>query len=319
MKKLSISVVIPAYNCEMFIGEALQSIQEQTRRPDRVVVVNDGSTDQTGEVITKFALVSSLPLEVVSQNNGGIASARNAGVERCKEDLIAFLDADDRFYPSFLERAEKVLASHPDLVLCFIDHDVVDTHGTFLRKHLDRPEFRRMPVEHRTYGVCVLAENPFMTIVKGNIIPMNMMVRRVVFDRVEGFDEAQRAVEDRPFLIRMGRQGKFGFIDEPLAMLRRHAGNTSGVGNAFLMVSYADLALECLENDAPQLRLNPGEIAAIRSERRSLAAKLLYTASNEGNNRFFKIVWHLIRQARMPWWQLPKALLRYFWRCLRHA
>jgi glycosyltransferase involved in cell wall biosynthesis len=310
----TVAVVIPVYNGAAYIEEALRSIEAQTRTPERVVVIDDGSTDDTGRKINRFAGQSSLPIETISQENAGIAAARNVGVARCREDLIAFLDGDDTFYPPFLERAANVLTNHAELVLCFLDRDVVDAQGRFLRRDLDQPDFRAMRVEYEPDGTATLVDNPFTTLAAGNVIPIGLMVRRSAFERVGGFDVSQRMVEDKPFLLRLAKTGQFGFIDEPLGIWRRHGSNTSGAKNAFKMALYDDMALEKLEREARQWSLSTPELQAIRDERRRLANSLLYTASNEAVIDFFPIAARLIREGRVHWRPVLRSVLRYGWR-----
>lgn len=315
----TVAVVIPVYNCSAFIDEALESIESQTRTPDRVVVVDDGSTDGSGGKVRSFAEGSRLPIEVITQENHGIAAARNVAVARCTEEFIAFLDGDDAFYPSFLERAAGTLCRHRDLVVCFLDRDVVDEEGNFMRRDLDHPDFRAFPVARRADGTSVLEESPFIRLAAGNVIPIGLMVRRSAFEAVGGFDMAQRAVEDKPFLMRLAKLGRFGFIDEPLGIWRRHRANTSGAGNAYTMRLYDDRALESLERDADVLNLTLAELQAIRDERRLNPERLLYTASDEGRTEFFIIAQRLLKEGRTTlgpvWW----GCLRYGWRRIAHS
>lgn len=312
----TIAVVIPVYNCAPYVEEALRSLEAQTRRPERVVVVDDGSTDESARIVARFAAQSRLPLTIVTQQNRGIAAARNIGIERCDEDLIAFLDGDDTFYPAFLERAATTLARHPELLLCFLDRDVVDENGNFIRRDLDHPGFRAIGTERLPDGVSILRESPFVALVAGNVIPIGIMVRHSAIREISGFDEEMRFVEDKLFLMRLAKLGKFGFLDEPLGTWRRHGSNTSGRDNAFRMTLYDDLALEKLEQNAAQLNLTANELCAIRSQRKINSAQLLFAASNEGHRDFFRLTSRLIKEGRAPWTAIPKACLRYGWRRL---
>lgn len=313
---LTVAVVIPVYNCAQYIEEALRSIEAQTRQPDRVVVIDDGSTDESGRVIAQFAAQSRLPLTIITQVNRGIAAARNAGIRCCEEDLIAFLDGDDTYYPTFLERAAKALALHPELLLCFLDRDVVNAEGKFIRRDLDHPEFRAIGAERLSDGVSVLTESPFGALVSGNVIPIGLMVRHRAIDEICGFDEEMRFVEDKLFLMRLAKLGKFGFLDEPLGIWRRHGSNSSGPSNAFRMAYYDDLALEKLEQDSGRLELTTEELLALRKQRRTNSATLLYTASNEAHPDFFRVTQTLVKQGRAPWSAVSKACVRYCWRRL---
>lgn len=311
----TVAVVTPVYNCAQYVEEALRSIEAQTRLPQRVVVVDDGSTDGSGRIAANFAARSGLPLEIVTQTNRGIAAARNAGIERCQEDLIAFLDGDDTFYPTFLARTADALQRHPELLLCFPDRDVVDAAGNFMRRDLDDAKFRAIASERLPDGVSVLTASPFVALIPGSVIPFGLMVRRSAIMEVRGFDEEMRAVEDKLFLMRLAKLGKFGFLDMPLATWRRHdTTTTSGAGNAFKNAFYDDLALEKIEQIATRLGLTTDELATIRAQQRKNARGLLYTASNEARPEFFDVVLKLIKEGRAPWGMIPKACLRYSWR-----
>lgn len=318
-KALTVAVVIPVYNCAPYVEEALRSIEAQTRLPQRVVVVDDGSTDEGGRIVASYAARSMLPLEIVTQPNRGIAAARNAGIERCQEDLIAFLDGDDTFYPSFLARAGDALLHHPELLLCFLDRDVVDAGGTFMRRDLDDATFRAIGSRRLADGVSVLTKSPFVALIAGNVIPIGLMIRRSAILGVHGFDEEMRFVEDKLFLMQLAKLGQFGFLDVPLGTWRRHGSNTSGSGNAVKMAFYDDLALQKLEQRAAQLGLTTDELAAIGRQRKKNSQRLMYVASNEASPEFFNMMLKLIKEGRAPWLTMPKACLRYGWRRIRRG
>lgn len=311
---LTVAVVIPVYNCAEYVEEALESVESQTRRPERVVVVNDGSTDESERVATQFAARSKLSITIVTQQNRGAASARNAGVACCREDLVAFLDGDDTFYPQFLDRAVDVLARHTELLLFFADRDVVDAGGNFIRRDLDDPGFRAVAAVRLMDGVSIFTKSPFTALIPGSVIPMSLVVRRSAVREAQGFDETLRAAEDKLFLMRLSKLGAFGFLDEPLGTWRRHGSNTSGARNAFKMAFYDDLVLEKLEQDALRLGLSVGELHAIRLQRKRNSPGLLYTASNEASPDFFRITSMLVKEGRAPWASLSKACFRYGWR-----
>lgn len=315
----TVAVVTPVYNCEAYIEEALASIEAQSKAPERVVIVDDGSTDGSAEVIARFMACSSLPIEVVTQPNAGIAAARNAGVARCREDLIAFLDGDDTFYPTFLERAADALLRHPELLLCFPDRDVVDADGNFMRRDLDDPRFRAIGCKCLPDGVSVLVGDLFAALIPGSVIPFGLMVRRDAVRRVQGFDGEMLAVEDKLFLMRLAKLGKFGFLDVPLGTWRQHRTSTSGTGNAYKNAFYDDLALQKLEQCAAQMELMSGELAAIHAQRTKNSVRLLYAASYEASPDFFHLAWTLIKEGRAPWKAIPKACLRYGWRRLERG
>ncbi|MDA9218046.1 glycosyltransferase family 2 protein, partial [Schleiferiaceae bacterium] len=110
---MKLSVIIPAYNAAATLGEALCSVEQQHVQPFEVVVVNDGSTDETAAVIQSF--MDRLPLVCVDQANAGLGAARNAGMRAAKGDAWAFLDADDVWGSNKLAHARDYLMRFPDV------------------------------------------------------------------------------------------------------------------------------------------------------------------------------------------------------------
>jgi glycosyltransferase involved in cell wall biosynthesis len=110
-----ISCIVPVFNGERFLGEALDSILAQTHRPREIIVVDDGSTDRTPEVAALYRG----RITYVRQANRGSAAAKNRGLGLARGQLVAFLDADDRWHPEKLARQRRRLLAHPDLSLCF--------------------------------------------------------------------------------------------------------------------------------------------------------------------------------------------------------
>ena len=109
----AISVIVPVFNGERYLAEALESIVGQTRPPEEIIVVDDGSTDRTAEVARRF------PVRLLRQANAGAAAARNAGAEAANADLLAFLDHDDLWVADKLERQMAALAADPALDMVF--------------------------------------------------------------------------------------------------------------------------------------------------------------------------------------------------------
>jgi len=108
-----VSVIIPVYNGERFLAEAIQSVLDQTLAPDEIIVVDDGSTDGTAAVAAALTNASPLPMRYVYQENLGPAAARNHGMGLAQGDFLAFLDADDIWMPEKCQCQLQVLAEHP--------------------------------------------------------------------------------------------------------------------------------------------------------------------------------------------------------------
>ncbi len=108
----TIAVVIPAYNCQKHLSRSLDSVFAQTRLPDEIIVVDDGSTDKTSEIAAGFGD----RINYIYQENAGASAARNAGINAAKSKWIAFLDADDEWLPEYLESQLEILTKNPELV-----------------------------------------------------------------------------------------------------------------------------------------------------------------------------------------------------------
>ena len=168
-----VSVVIPAYNAERFLGEALASVLRSDFAPLQVIVVDDGSTDRTADV------VRGLPVTYLNPAHGGVAAARNVGWRAAEGELLTWLDADDRWPVGRLQRQLAALADapHADVVYGHVQQFRSDEQGDTL---LGPARPARMPG--------------------------NMLIRREAFLRIGGFDEELRVGEFMDWLVRAQRQ-----------------------------------------------------------------------------------------------------------------
>jgi glycosyltransferase involved in cell wall biosynthesis len=123
---MKISVAIPAYNCARTIGMALDSVLAQTRRADEILVVDDGSIDETASILDSYRPHAT----ILSQQNSGTAVARNVLCERAQGDLVAFLDSDDLWHPEYLETQAGLFEAHPRAAAFFTGHVDLFGYGT---------------------------------------------------------------------------------------------------------------------------------------------------------------------------------------------
>jgi glycosyltransferase involved in cell wall biosynthesis len=203
------SVVIPTYNHSHFLREALDSALGQTLAPHEVIVVDDGSTDETPEILASYGE----RIRVVRQENRGLASARNAGAERVRGDSIAFLDSDDVWMPTKLERQLARLRDEPELGLVHCAVENIDASGRAVGRRLDGLEgwvaeemllFRR--------GVILGGGSGFV-------------VRRRAFEAEGGFDTRMGTSADWDLQYRIAARHRVGFVPEVLLRYRFHASN----------------------------------------------------------------------------------------------
>ena len=202
-----ISVVIPLYNKAQSICATLQSVCEQTYTDWECVIINDGSTDKSLEVVQNF--VDGLDIEdwrfkIVTQHNQGVCSARNAGIRDAKGEYIALLDADDQWEPTYLEEQVRMVADFPEAALWGINFAEL-SEGRLIRKlETGLPEGYRGYVEH-------------YFAMPGRISDLycssSVVIRREVFDRVGYFDERIRYSEDIDMWYRIIANYPVAFYD----------------------------------------------------------------------------------------------------------
>jgi glycosyltransferase involved in cell wall biosynthesis len=99
----SVSVIIPCYNCRRYLEQTLESLEQQTRKDFQVICVNDGSTDDTPQILKRWQEKGSLDMTVIHQENGGVSTARNAGIQAATTEFVLFLDSDDLYHPRYIE------------------------------------------------------------------------------------------------------------------------------------------------------------------------------------------------------------------------
>ncbi len=224
-----IDVLIPAYNAAATVEQSIGTIQRQTLRDIRIVVVDDGSTDATAEILARMAADDERIL-VVRQENGGIVDALNRGLAECRAPLIARFDADDLSYPGRLERQAGFLRDRPDMVAvgCSVRHidefgRPTGTIGEFEDPSLASP---LVAPSHEPY-IC----HPFL------------MVRREAATAAGGYRHVFLA-EDTDLYWRLGELGRLHNLPEILGDYRMHTGSLSGASlvNGRVMSVFSQLA-----------------------------------------------------------------------------
>ncbi|MDR1958413.1 MAG: glycosyltransferase family 2 protein [Planctomycetaceae bacterium] len=209
--QVRVSVVMPAYNTAAYIAEAIESVIAQTFSGWELIVVNDGSTDETVKTVTPFLRDKRITL--LSKPNGGAASARNAGIRKAQADLIAFLDSDDYWLPRKLEKQLECFRTFPDIGVCGTGMVIIDPDSNVI-------SLGTVPDFHG---------NPFPTILEHSLANMSTaMVRRDVIEKAGLFDETLGAApEDYEFWLRIGKYAVFHILSKPLACYRKGHENTS--------------------------------------------------------------------------------------------
>jgi glycosyltransferase involved in cell wall biosynthesis len=205
-----VSAVVTTYNYARFLPDALDSVLGQTHRNLEVVVIDDGSTDDTEAVVRRYA---ERGVRYVRRPHGGAGPARNAGLAVTSAPLVAFLDADDAWLPDRVAAGVAHLTRHPELAL-------VAAHAFACDEQM-RPT-TIVPAATRERGRMLeelLVDNVVLN-------PSSVLLRRSALEAAGGFSEIPFG-EDWDTWIEIAKRYPIGFIDRPLALVRRHAGSVS--------------------------------------------------------------------------------------------
>lgn len=200
-----ISVVIPTYNRQTMLAEALASVYAQTLQPSEVLVIDDGSTDQTAELVRSMAGQTSLPVRYFRQPNRGPAAARNVGIKMAKGPYLAFLDSDDCWEKQKLATQFQAMRSAPDFL---ISH----TRETWYRRgvRLNQKKIHQPPhgmIFTQCLRLCCVAMS-------------TVLADKRFFMDCGWFDESLRCCEDYDLWLRGSRAHPFLLVDEPLTIKR---------------------------------------------------------------------------------------------------
>jgi len=207
----TVSVVIPAYNAAWCVGKAIESVLAQEFKDHEIIVVNDGSTDDTPTVLGRFGDT----IRVVDQPNGGMSNARNAGIRQSRGEFIAFLDSDDWWQPSKLGRQVELMRARPEVGFCSCSARVEDRDGRLLNLW-ECPKFEGAFLVH-------LFDS-------GANVPGSssaVLARRHLVEAAGGFDESLRGAEDPDLWIRLAAIAEYACIADPLVVILRRPGSVS--------------------------------------------------------------------------------------------
>ncbi len=233
-----VSVIIPCHNACDYIGATINSVLAQTLPPAEIIVIDDGSTDDSREVVRRF----DGRVRLLTKANGGPASARNLGIASSTGDYIAFLDSDDLWMSDKLARQVAFMASHPEVGLLFSE--------AWMFRETDGEK-----VISRKIGFT--GDPTFRQLLHGDFIPNStVLLRRECVERVGPLSEKRSliGVEDYEYWMRIARECTIAGIAEPLAWYRLREGNLMGDGRD--IDKGLDLALKALgeiESRFPQM------------------------------------------------------------------
>ena len=303
------SVVIPTYNCADKVTRAVESVMAQTFKDYEIWVIDDGSTDDTRAALGPF----SNQLNYVYQANSGVAAARNRGIRHARGDYVAFLDADDQWYPQKLERVAQAVQSNPDVGLCYSQVDFCGRDGSMLWTYHSQ--------DSGVSNYRALLETDY-------VMTSSAVVRKSCFAQVGEFDDALSPCEDWDMWIRIARAFPIRLIPETLVAYE-YMGAGSLTSGHLRWVEAHDRVMEKAFAADPRLglavRRRVGSAVAYRKGKIYLAAGGEAAAAQEfrqsmklrwGNGRSW-LYWVVLRHqwvrrvlpGRVKWMlRLPEAL-----------
>jgi glycosyltransferase involved in cell wall biosynthesis len=243
-----VSVILPTYNRAHLLPVAVESVLSQDFRDFELMVVDDGSTDATQEVLRGY---SDPRIRTFTQENRGIGGALNAGIQAARGSLIARIDSDDRWLPELLSVEVPILEKQPDAGVVYARAQAMDEGGRPLPQMLGAP--LKFPGD------------PFKSFVYGDFgCAITALIRRDCLERAGLFDESLVGNEDWELWIRLSRFTRFVFIDRVLAHFRMHPGRTTaGASKRFAAITEG--RVQVLEGVFSQSDL-PASVLAIREQ-----------------------------------------------------
>ena len=287
----TVSVVVPSYNRASCLEATVNSILGQTVPPTEIIIVDDGSIDDTAAVCSRFPE----PVRYVYRPNGGTAAAKNTGMREARGELIAFLDADDLWDPIKLETQIALHAAHPEIGWSLTNHLTTDGESrllpgpqgfvrdfpAFTETGLDPDAFfarfmQRSELLAGNRSHIVYTGDVFELLFDGNVaFPSCVMLHRRMMSQAGLFDETFRYASDTEYFHRLAAMGQLGIVMTPLFFWRRGQANTNvSSGN---MTEIVQNALKSLDR-AAALRgdLSPAAEVRYRDGRRRLLVRLAY-------------------------------------------
>jgi glycosyltransferase involved in cell wall biosynthesis len=294
MTSARITAIIPTFNSERYICDTVESVLVQTYPVHEVIVVDDGSADDTEKVLARYAG----RIRYIRQKNAGPPVARNTGLAHATGDWIALLDSDDLWVRTKLERQMEYLEAHPACGLVYTDMKTFDDTGIIeesvkVSRNLILPSGRIFPQ--------MFAETLFQT--------SAVLIRKSCLDTVGGFDDALRMGDDYELFLRLARHFELGYVDEPLVLYRQHPTQGTRTWGKQLQqgVPWEFLVLKKIVGLYPQIFEELGRPKVCQRLSKPYVA-LAYACFAEGDHKNAR---HLMREA-LRQWPTNLGYLRYY-------
>ena len=309
------SLIVPAYNRGPLLAQTLRSALDQSVPFHEIIVVDDGSTDETADVVRRFAG----QVRYIRTDNQGVQKARNIGAAAASSDLIAFCDSDDLLDPDYVEVVGNWLATHPDIDLTYVNFSTFGARPWYSDKFFAAPEgyFDCVRLDHGFY-----VDDPDLYIKSIRYPCMwvtGMVVRKSFYDTIGGFDVTFHRVitEDWEFNLRALSKGRAALCRKVLARVRYHCGSQSD-NTVRLHLGAAKVLQHALETHEGTHRYQPEILKIIQRH----SAQAFNAAYAEGNfllaNEALKQPHLVLNDARFVWkrriLQLPSTFRQIAWR-----
>jgi len=205
---LDVSVVIPTYNRYTLLKRAINSLLTQTHPVDEIIVIDDGSTDNTKQITKDFPNII-----YIYQSNRGVSAARNVGIQQAKNEWIAFLDSDDEWHQEKLQKQVAFHQNNPDILMSYT-----------AEKWVRDGKVVKIPKKYRKIGLDAFVENLSYC----NIAPSSVLLHRTLLEKVGLFDESLEVCEDYDLWLRISSKNKVGLLNEQL--ITKYAGHDEQLG-----------------------------------------------------------------------------------------
>lgn len=278
-----VSIIIPTYNCDQFLGRAIASALSQSYTDYEVLVVDDGSTDDTSNVVAQYGQ----KVRYFHQSNRGVSAARNLALSYATGEFVAYLDADDMWYPEKLALQVAFLDVHQECGFVHAEVSVIDEDDKIIHVYFNQETKRSVP-----HGVCL---NDLLR--RCHIQTLTVLERRQCLDRAGMFDERLPIAQDYHHWIKVALHGfAIGYLSMPLAKYRWRRGSLMGNQRRLL----ADLVLiyeELLQMTMNAQKIDQDGVNIIARELYLTQRRLAYLERTDGKyNQARERVSHLICQ-----------------------
>lgn len=212
-----VSVIVPTYNRAGVVGDTIEDLFQQTYQNIEIIVVDDGSTDETQLKLTSYGD----RIRWTAQKNAGPSAARNRGIAMANGEIVAFQDSDDVWHPTKIERQVSLLQRAGPSVVCCVCDSIVQLPNCVVRA------FERAPVNF-PIEEGIWLNVPEVLATRFFLFNQVVAVRRDVLARIGGFDESLRLMEDLQLALRLSLEGPWAFIRDPLATRQEKGKRTLG-------------------------------------------------------------------------------------------